>query len=131
MERERDIENGLRRQVKRKGGKFMKFTSPGNDGVPDRIAVLPGGRVWFIELKREGEKPTAVQKWQMEQLRALGCNVALITGKREAIDWCVARGLDREQLEYEDRLEPRLTPEESAEQVREEILKEYEEGGGN
>lgn len=129
MERERDIENGLRRQVKRMGGKFMKFTSPGNDGVPDRIAVLPGGRVWFIELKREGEKPTAVQKWQMKQLRALGCNVALITGKQEAIDWCVARGLDREQLEYEDRRDPRLTPEESAEQVREEILKEYEEGG--
>lgn len=129
MERERDIENGLRRRVKRMGGKFMKFTSPGNDGVPDRIAVLPGGRVWFIELKREGEKPTAVQKWQMKQLRALGCNVALITGKQEAIDWCVARGLDREQLEYEDRRDPRLTPEESAEQVREEILKEYEEGG--
>lgn len=33
--RERDIESGLRKQVKRMGGKFMKFTSPGNDGVPD------------------------------------------------------------------------------------------------
>lgn len=99
--RERDIESGLRRSVERMGGKFMKFTSPGNDGVPDRIAVLPGGRVWFVELKREGEKPTAIQKWQMEQLRKLGCNVALITGKQEAIDWCVARGFDREQLEHE------------------------------
>ena len=86
--RERDIESGLRRQVEKMGGKFMKFTSPGNDGVPDRIAILPGGRVWFVELKREGEKPTAIQKWQMEQLQ-------------EAIDWCIARGLDREQLEYE------------------------------
>ena len=84
--RERDIESGLRRQVEKMGGKFMKFTSPGNDGVPDRIAILPGGRVWFVELKREGEKPTAVQKWQMEQLRKMGCNVALITGKQEAID---------------------------------------------
>ena len=83
------------------GGKFMKFTSPGNDGVPDRIAVLPGGRVWFVELKREGEKPTAIQKWQMEQLRKMGCNVALITGKQEAIDWCVARGLDEEQQLHE------------------------------
>lgn len=99
--RERDIESGLRRQVEKKGGKFMKFTSPGSDGVPDRIAVLPGGRVWFVELKREGEKPTAIQKWQMEQLRKMGCNVALIAGKQEAIDWCIARGLDREQLEYE------------------------------
>lgn len=94
--RERDIESGLRKQVERMGGKFMKFTSPGNDGVPDRIATLPGGRVWFVELKREGEKPTAVQKWQMEQLRKMGCNVALITGKQEAIDWCMARWADKE-----------------------------------
>lgn len=85
--RERDIESGLRKQVEKMGGKFMKFTSPGNDGVPDRIAVLPGGRVWFVELKREGEKPTAIQKWQMEQLRKMGCNVALITGKQEARAW--------------------------------------------
>jgi len=99
--RERDIESGLRRQVEKMGGKFMKFTSPGNDGVPDRIAILPGGRVWFVELKREGEKPTAVQKWQLEQLRKMGCNVALITGKREAIDWCMARWADKEHLEHE------------------------------
>ena len=85
--RERDIESGLRRSVERMGGKFMKFTSPGNDGVTDRIAVLPGGRVWFVELKREGEKPTAIQEWQIEQLRKLGCNVALITGKHEARAW--------------------------------------------
>ena len=85
--RERDIESSLRRQVEKMGGKFMKFTSPGNDGVPDRIAILPGGRVWFVELKREGEKPTAVQKWQLEQLRKMGCNVALIIGKQEARAW--------------------------------------------
>ena len=96
--RERDIESGLRKQVERMGGKFMKFTSPGNDGVPDRIAILPGGRVWFVELKREGEKPTAIQKWQMEQLRKMGCNVALITGKQ---DWCMARWADEEHLEHE------------------------------
>lgn len=99
--RERDIESGLRKQVERMGGKFMKFTSPGNDGVPDRITILPGGRVWFVELKREGEKPTAVQKWQLEQLRKMGCNVALITGKQEAIDWCMARWADKEHLEHE------------------------------
>lgn len=85
--RERDIESGLRRQVEKMGGKFMKFTSPGNDGVPDRIAILPDGRVWFVELKREGEKPTAVQNWQLEQLRKLGCNVAVIAGMKEARAW--------------------------------------------
>ena len=129
--RERDIESGLRRQVEKMGGKFMKFRSLGNDGVPDRIAVLPGGRVWFVELKRGSEKPTGIQKWQMEQLRKMGCNVALITGKQEAIDWCVARGLDREQLEYEDSLEPYIDPQTIAEEVRDEILREYEAGGGS
>lgn len=85
--RERDIEKWLREKIQQLGGVAMKFTSPGNDGVPDRIAILPGGRVWFVELKREGEKPTAVQKWQLEQLRKMGCNVALIIGKQEARAW--------------------------------------------
>ena len=37
MERERDIEKRLRCQIERMGGKFMKFVSPGNDGVPDLV----------------------------------------------------------------------------------------------
>ena len=54
MERERDIEKWLRQKIEQMGGIALKFTSPGNDGVPDRIAVLPGGQVWFIELKTTG-----------------------------------------------------------------------------
>ena len=87
MERERDIEKWLRQKIEQMGGIALKFTSPGNDGVPDRIAILPGGQVWFIELKTTGEKPRAIQKWQMQQLRKLGCNVALITGLDEARAW--------------------------------------------
>ena len=52
--RERDIEKWLREKIQQLGGVAMKFTSPGNDGVPDRIAILPGGQVWFKELKKEG-----------------------------------------------------------------------------
>lgn len=85
--RERDIESGLRKQVERMGGVAMKFTSPGNDGVPDRIAILPGGQVWFIELKKDGEVPTKIQEWQIERLRKLGCNVAVIAGMKEARAW--------------------------------------------
>lgn len=85
--RERDIESWLLKKIKKLGGKFVKFTSPGNSGVPDRIAILPGGRVWFIELKKDGEEPSEVQKWQMRQLRKLGCNVTLITGMDEARAW--------------------------------------------
>lgn len=85
--RERDIESWLLKKIKKLGGKFVKFTSPGNAGVPDRIAILPGGRVWFIELKKDGGEPSEIQKWQMQQLRKLGCNVALITGLDEARAW--------------------------------------------
>ena len=85
--RERDIEKWLREKIQQKGGIAMKFTSPGNDGVPDRIAILPGGQVWFIELKKDGGTPTKIQEWQMERLRKLGCNVAVITGMKEARVW--------------------------------------------
>ena len=85
--RERDIESWLRETVQQLGGVAMKFTSPGNDGVPDRIAILPGGRVWFIELKKDGEVPTKIQEWQIERLRKLGCNVAVIAGMKEARAW--------------------------------------------
>ena len=85
--RERDIEKWLRDKIQKLGGIAMKFTSPGNDGVPDRIAILPGGRVWFIELKKDGEVPTKIQEWQSERLRKLGCNVAVIAGMKEARAW--------------------------------------------
>lgn len=87
MERERDIEKWLRQKIEQMGGIALKFTSPGNDGVPDRIAILPGGRVWFIELKTTGEKPRAIQEWQIERLRKLGCNVAVIAGMEQARSW--------------------------------------------
>lgn len=85
--RERDVEAWLRRQIENLGGKAMKFISPGNNGVPDRIVILPGGRIWFIELKKEGGRPSGIQKWQAEQLRKLGCNVATIAGMEQARTW--------------------------------------------
>lgn len=60
--RERDVEAWLRRQIENLGGKAMKFISPGNNGVPDRIVILPAGRIWFIELKKEGGRPSGIQK---------------------------------------------------------------------
>ena len=51
--KERDIEVLLRDGVKQLGGKAYKWVSPGNAGVPDRIVILPGGKVIFVELKHE------------------------------------------------------------------------------
>ena len=50
---EKDIEDWLNKQIEKMGGLAFKFVSPGNPGVPDRIYILPDGRVWFVELKQQ------------------------------------------------------------------------------
>lgn len=70
---ERDIEKKLRRMVERRGGLCLKWVCPGWSGVPDRILLLPGGRVIFVETKRPiGGKLSVLQTWWLEQLRRLG-----------------------------------------------------------
>ena len=83
--RERNIETYLRDQVRKAGGWAPKWTSPGNNGVPDRIVIMPGGRMAFVELKAPGKKPTQLQLVQHERLRALGCDVRVIDS-REGVD---------------------------------------------
>ena len=69
---EKDIETKLRNRVKVLGGRAYKFVSPGNSGVPDRLVVLPGGKIGFAELKRPGKKPRKLQERQMAFLQKLG-----------------------------------------------------------
>lgn len=79
--RERGIEAYLRDQIKRLGGIAYKFVSPGNAGVPDRIVLLPGGRVVFVELKAPGKQPTPLQLRQQKRIRNLGFQVLVIDSK--------------------------------------------------
>lgn len=81
--RENVVEEYLRKEVKKQGGKAYKFISPGNAGVPDRLVVFPGGRIYFIELKAPGKKPTPLQLNQMRYLRSQGFNVRAIDRKEE------------------------------------------------
>lgn len=69
---EKDVEQSLVKAVKRTGGLCIKFTSPGMDGVPDRLVLLPEGRMAFVELKAPGKKPRALQIRRMKQLSTLG-----------------------------------------------------------
>lgn len=87
MVRERDIERWLVSLIKRMGGEAFKFVSPGNDGVPDRLVCMPGGRIYFVELKTDSGRPSGLQQWQMERLRRLGVSVHLITGMEEAMQF--------------------------------------------
>jgi hypothetical protein len=83
--REKDIESHLQKKVKAIGGIAYKFESPGNAGVPDRLVLLPGGRIVFIELKAPGKKPTVLQTKQQNRIRALGNDVRVIDSK-EGVD---------------------------------------------
>ena len=83
--REKEIEQYLIKRVKAQGGVCMKFTSPGLDGVPDRMVLLPGGRIIFAELKAPGKKPRPLQKRRLKQLTGLGF-ACFVADSRTAID---------------------------------------------
>ena len=70
---EKQVEQHLRRSVERLGGVAMKFVSPGRDGVTDRIVVMPGGRIWFVELKRPGRTLDPLQVVFKKLVEGLGC----------------------------------------------------------
>ena len=65
--REKIIEEKLTKAVKQNGGVCWKFTSPGTAGVPDRIVLMPGGRIAFVEVK-----PRPLQLSRHKLLRRLG-----------------------------------------------------------
>ena len=84
--REKTIEQQMVRAVRTAGGFAPKFVSPGWDGVPDRIVLLPGGRMAFAELKAPGKKPRPLQVKRKRQLESLGFRVYVIDGKEQIGD---------------------------------------------
>lgn len=76
--REAKVEQQVGALVYLAGGMCLKWVSPGFTGVPDRIILLPGGRIIFAEIKAPGEKPRPRQKRVQEQLRDLGFDVMVI-----------------------------------------------------
>lgn len=78
--REKKIEKILVSEVKKLGGRAYKWTSPGNDGVPDRIVIFPNRPPVFVELKTDVGKLSALQKVQIDRLRALGQKVYVAYG---------------------------------------------------
>ena len=81
--REKDIEAALVKAVKNRGGKAYKFVSPGVDGVPDRIIVLPHGKIGFCELKKPGQRLRILQEKRKHELELLGFLVFCVDGKEQ------------------------------------------------
>jgi hypothetical protein len=70
---EKEIEGKLVRLVRNRGGLCLKWVCPGWAGVPDRLVLLPRGRVVFVELKRpRGGVLSSRQVWWRRKLQALG-----------------------------------------------------------
>ena len=76
--REKEIEQRLVQAVKDMGGIAPKFVSPGLDGVPDRLILLPGGHMAFVELKAPGQTPRPLQRHRIGEFRQLGFRVYII-----------------------------------------------------
>ena len=76
--REKIIERKLAAAVKKTGGMALKFVSPGFDGMPDRIVLLPDEHIAFVEVKAPGKKPRPLQLVRHRLLRKLGFPVYVI-----------------------------------------------------
>ena len=84
---EKDIEAHLVRRVRDAGGKAYKFTSPANRGVADRVVVMPGGRVWFVEVKAMGGRLSPLQRVFLDEVKGLGCNYKIVWSKEDVDEW--------------------------------------------
>lgn len=87
MNKESSIERRLIKEVEKLGGKCYKWVSPGVAGVPDRIVLLPGAIIVFVELKAEGEKPRPLQELRAKQLRNLGFRVECLDSVQAVLNF--------------------------------------------
>ena len=76
--REKTIEQKLTRAVKARGGICPKLVCPGMAGMPDRLVLLPDGKLGFVEVKAPGEKPRPLQTARHRILEWLGYRVYVL-----------------------------------------------------
>lgn len=81
--REARIESKLKVEIERRGGLSLKFVSPGWAGAPDRLVLMPGGRLWFVELKAPGKRPRLLQEKRIAELMGRGFRVRVISSLGE------------------------------------------------
>lgn len=81
--REKEVEAALVKAAKKRNGVALKFVSPGLSGVPDRLVLIPDGKIGFIELKSPGKKMRLLQEKRKSQLERLGFLVFCLDSKEE------------------------------------------------
>ena len=83
---EKQIEQYLVREVKKRGGVAYKFSSPSHRGVSDRVVCLPG-QTWFVELKQPKGKLSALQVLFAEEMEWLGQRYICLWSKEDVDKW--------------------------------------------
>ena len=92
---EKTVEAYFKKVVEQLGGKSYKFTSPAHRGVADRVACLPDGSTWFVEIKTEGGKLSELQKLFAADMARLNQRYACLWNKDDIDEWAKAQGLPR------------------------------------
>ena len=87
--RESEVERHFCWAVARMGGKAYKFTSPGRKGVADRIACMPDGTTWFVELKTKGGRLSKLQELFAQEVQALNQRYACLWTKEQVDEWSI------------------------------------------
>lgn len=81
--REKEIEQKLVKAVKDMGGIALKFISPAFDGMPDRLVLLPKGKLAFVEVKSPNKSPRPLQIARHGMLQRLGFKVYVLDNKEQ------------------------------------------------
>lgn len=91
MDSEKLLEKTLRERIKDLGGIALKFHCLSFTGFPDRVVLMPFGRIYFVELKSEGKKPSPIQRSVHIKLTELGFSVSVIDTKERVNEfyWAV------------------------------------------
>lgn len=75
---EKNIESKMKYFCERNGGQFLKLFIPDENGIPDRLMLMPNGQAVFIEMKMKGKRPRKLQIYQHRKLRQLGFDVHIV-----------------------------------------------------
>lgn len=84
---EREIEHKLCKKIKNLEGMCLKFISPSMSGVPDRLVILPDGKIIFVELKTEVGKLSKIQEHTIREMKKRGADVRVLYGSKDVEDF--------------------------------------------
>jgi len=96
-ELEASLEAHFYKQVRLLGGRVEKL-APTRKGIPDRLVLLPGGRIYLCELKATSGRVSAAQSLWHERAAELGTRVQLLIGRAGVDAWIREKGEEIDSL---------------------------------